>query len=127
MLRLRTKGPLAPVVASALVRGDSDATAVELLEVERSVHDSLGAMPDTLRFGVNGVSLLAEGALLVLGRADFRSQPTARRVGLARRLSALPLPGMAEFARLTRGLGLVSLYEGRDAAAASAPPEHRAR
>jgi hypothetical protein len=39
--------------------------------------------------------------------------PLERQAELAGRLSALPIPGMAEFVRLTRGLGVVSLYESR--------------
>ena len=109
---------LAATVAAALVHGDTGATSVEVDQVRGSVEDSIGSMPDFLRLGVGGVSLVAGAVLSVLGRGSFAAAPLERQAELAARLSALPIPGMAEFVRLTRGLGLVSLYEHRVAGTA---------
>lgn len=109
----RTDGPLAAGVAAALLRGDTDATEVELAFVHDSVADSVDAMPDFLRTGVRGVSAFARLVLFGLERRRFEVVPAERQTALAGRLSLLPLPGIAEFVRLTRGLGLVSLYEAR--------------
>ena len=81
-----------------------------------SVARSVAAMPDVLRMGVAGVSLVAGVVLSLLERGDFAAAPIERQAELARRLSVLPVPGLAEFVRLTRGLGLVSLYESRSEA-----------
>jgi len=127
MERLRTPGTLAPAVAGALLRGGTDASDDEVSLVERSVSHSVSAMPDLLAVGVRGVSAVAGGALFVLGRGDFRRQSRDRQVALSERLATLPLPGVAEYVRLTRGLGLVALYESRAAdGGAGAPSQSRA-
>lgn len=104
---------VAPVLASALIRAGTDATAPEIDEVADSVARSIDAMPDTLRMGVRAAELAAHVALWALGRGDFRRQSAARQAELAERLAALPLPAIPELVRLTRGLGLASLYETR--------------
>jgi hypothetical protein len=107
---------MAPVLAAALVRGGTDATPAEVDEVARSVARSLDTMPDTLRLGVRAAELAAGVVLRVLGRGDFRTRSSARQAELAARLATLPLPAVPELVRLTRGLGLASLYEARSAA-----------
>jgi hypothetical protein len=113
------QGGLAATVAAALVHGDTDATAQEVAEVRASVARSVSAMPDLLRLGVGGVSLVAGVVLSVLERGGMAAAPLERQAELAGRLSALPIPGMAEFVRLTRGLGVVSLYESRSVPASA--------
>ena len=51
-----------PVLAAALVRAGTDATAAEIDEVARSVTSSVEAMPDTLRMGVRAAELVAQVA-----------------------------------------------------------------
>lgn len=104
------------MVAAAIVHADTDATEREVADVRDSVARSVAAMPDFLRLGVGCVSLVAGVVLSVLERGGFAAAPLERQAELAQRLSVLPVPGMAEFVRLTRGLGLVSLYESRSEA-----------
>jgi hypothetical protein len=110
------------------VRAETDASPCEVDQVHGSVAESIGAMPDFLRWGVSGVSLLAGAVLFTLARldrADDGTAPAERRAEQVGRLSRMPLPGLAEFVRLTRGLGLVSLYESRAevrVAAVESPP-----
>lgn len=108
-----TSVDVAPVLASALVRASTDATTSEIDDVAVSVTRSIDAMPDTLRMGVRAAELAAHVALWALGRGDFRKQSESRQAELAERLAALPLPAIPELVRLTRGLGLASLYETR--------------
>ena len=110
-----TSTGIAPVLAAALVRGGTDATPAEIDEVARSVARSVEAMPDTLRTGVRAAELAAGLVLRALGRGSFRAQSSARQAELAARLATLPLPAVPELVRLTRGLGLASLYEARSA------------
>ncbi len=106
---------LVALVATSLVAHDvPDATATELAAAGRYVDESLAAMPDVTRAGVTVASGVAYLALSVLGRAPYRRQSPATRSAGAVRLVRLPLPVIAEFGRLTRGLGLVGVFEHRD-------------
>src|SRR5436190_1733792 len=71
------------------------------------------AMPDVLRAGVGVASGVDGTALSGLGRRRFGRLPIDRRATLAGRVAEANLPIAAEFARLTRGLGLVAVYEQR--------------
>jgi hypothetical protein len=106
---------LATSIAVALVRGETDATDREIDQVRRSVARSIDAMPDFMRLGVRTVSAVAGLALFAQLRAPFHTAVPQRQARLAASLAGLPLPGVAEFLRLTRGLGLVALYESRSA------------
>lgn len=100
----------------ALVAGDlRDATDAELTAAAAHVEASIAGMPDAMRLGVRMVSLVAGVVLLVLGRRPFVRQPLPVQQRLLAVLVRIPLPGVAEFVRLTRGLGLVSVFEGRSA------------
>ena len=107
---------LPAAVTVALVSGDlRDATDAELSAAAAHVEASIAGMPDAMRLGVRMVSAVAGVVLLVLGRRPFVRQPLPVQQRLLAVLVRIPLPGVAEFVRLTRGLGLVSVFEGRSA------------
>lgn len=104
----------AATVAMALVAHDvPDATASEVAGAGRYVEDSLAAMPDVTRAGVRFASGIVYVALSLLGRAPYGSQDAATRTASAVRLAGTSLPVVSEFNKLTRGLGLVGVYELR--------------
>lgn len=111
----RTLGYSIPaLVATALLDRDlPDATDAELESASRYVDDSVAAMPDITRAGVRVASTLVYAGLSLLGRAPYRRQSPLVQAELAARLVALRLPVVAEFGRLTRGLGLVGVFERR--------------
>ena len=87
----------------------------------RYVEESVNGMPDTLRFGVRTAAALSGGLLAVLGRGRFSRLSDARRRAAVSGLARLPLPVVGEYVRLVRGLGLVSVYEGRSTPTLSGP------
>lgn len=114
---IRAHAGLPGVVTAALLSGDlDDVTQTELDAAADYVVQSIAAMPDTMRLGVRTVSAGAGLLLMLLGGRAFGRLAPQRQRELARRLSGLPLPGVGEFVRLTRGLGLVAVFEGRSGA-----------
>lgn len=104
----------AALVATALVQHDvPDADAAEIAAAGRYVDDCVAAMPDVTRAGVTVASGLAYVALSVIGRAPYRRQSRKTRSASAVRLAGISLPVISEFSRLTRGLGLVGVFEQR--------------
>jgi hypothetical protein len=87
----------------------------EVEEAGRYVEESVQGMPDTLRLGVRTAAGVCGGLLAALGGGRFRRLPDARRRAAVSRLAGLPLPVVGEYVRMVRGLGLVSVYEGRSA------------
>ncbi|MDO9495121.1 MAG: hypothetical protein Q7J48_05425 [Nocardioides sp.] len=107
------------MVAAAFVAHDvPDSTPAERAEVARYVDDTVGSMPDVMRAGVRVAGLAAFGVLSIWARGRFDRVDEGRRAELASRLGGLALPGVGEFGRLTRGLGLACLYERRHGAPA---------
>jgi hypothetical protein len=105
---------LAALVARAFVEHDvPDADAAEVSLAARYVDQSLAAMPDVTRAGVMVAAGAAYLALSLLGRSPYRMQSPATRSVSAIRLADLRVPILSEFCRLTRGLGLVGIFEQR--------------
>lgn len=105
---------LAALVAAAHLAHDvPDVSQAELLAAAAYVDDSIAAMPDVTRAGVRVASAAAWAALSLLGKAPYGRQPPDRRSRSAGSLARLGLPVLGELTRLTRGLGLVSVYEQR--------------
>lgn len=102
------------LVSAALLTHDlRDATDNDIFAATQEVNDSVRAMPDFTRFGVTVAAGAVYGALSVMGRKPFRRQPPERRSELATTLMGVRLPILGEFGTLTRGLGLVRVYESR--------------
>ncbi len=109
------RGSVPALVASSLLLVDlPDSTPEEREGAGRHVDDSVAAMPDFTRFGVRVAGAAAYGVLCVLARGSYRRRPEAERARLAARLTGVPLPVLGEFGRLTRGLGLAAVHEGRN-------------
>jgi hypothetical protein len=102
------------LVAAALLAHDlPDSTPGERDAGRRYVDASVAAMPDVTRVGVGAASVAVYAALSVLGGRPFRRQSPVRQSELAARLAGVRLPILSEFNRLTRGLGLVGVFEAR--------------
>jgi len=110
-----TRGYSVPaLVATALLAHDvPDSRADEREAAARYVDDSVTAMPDVTRAGVRIASMAVYTALSVLGRAPYRRLSPERQSQLAVKMAGVPLPIIGEFSRLTRGLGLVGVFERR--------------
>ena len=107
------------LVAAAFVAHDvPDSTPAERADVARFVDEAVGSMPDVMRVGVRVAGLAAFGVLSCWGRGRFDRADDVRRADMAARLGGVALPGVGEFGRLTRGLGLAFVYESRHGAAA---------
>lgn len=105
---------LAALVAAAHLTHDvPDAAPAEIEAAARYVDDSLAAMPDVIRVGVRVASAAAYVVLSGIGRAPYRRQNATRRSSSAAILGRVGLPVIGEFNRLTRGLGLVAIFEQR--------------
>jgi hypothetical protein len=113
---------LAREVTQALVAVDVPQAGQDEVEAAgRYVEESIQEMPDTLRFGVRTAGVLCGGLLAVLGRGRFSRLPEARRRAAVSGLARLSLPVVGEYVRLSRGLGLVAVYEGRSTLALAEP------
>ncbi len=107
------------LLTRALVRNDiPDATDVEVEAAAAKVQASIDWMPDFTRFGVRLTSTALEAALIGRYRAPFGRLSPKRQQAIANRLADTSLPVLTELIRLTRGLGIVSVYEART------PPLH---
>lgn len=105
-------------MAAALLASDlPDTSPAEREAAARYVDDSVTGMPDVTRAGVKVASGVVYLALSVLGRAPYRCLDPRRQSALAVKIAAVPLPIVAEFSRLTRGLGLVGVFESRNSPA----------
>ncbi len=112
----RQRGLSVPaLVATALLAHDlPGSTEQERLEAAHYVDDSVAAMPDVTRAGVQLASAAVYVALSVMARAPYRRVDPRRQSKIAAKLASFPLPILGEFSRLTRGLGLVGVYENRN-------------
>jgi hypothetical protein len=109
-----TRESIPSLVSAALLASDLPAsTTAERAASCRYVDLSVAAMPDVTRAGVRAAAAAVYTALTVMGGRRFRRQSPERRAELATRLAAVQLPILSEFTRLTRGLGLVGVYEAR--------------
>ncbi len=107
------------LLTRALVRNDiPDVTDVEVEATAAKVQASIDLMPDITRFGVRLTSTALEAALTACCHAPFGRLSPERQRAIANRLADTSLPVLTEFIRLTRGLGIVSVYEART------PPLH---
>lgn len=107
------------LVATALLAHDlPDSSISERRRAASYVEESVAAMPDVTRAGVRLASIVVYAGLSVMARTPFRRAPLSRQSALAGRLGAVSLPVLGEFVRLTRGLGLVGIYEERTRAGA---------
>lgn len=103
------------LVATALLAHDlPGSTEQERLVAARYVDDSVAAMPDVTRAGVRLASAAVYVALSAMARAPFRRVGPRRQSKVAATLADVPLPILGEFSRLTRGLGLVGVFEHRN-------------
>jgi hypothetical protein len=102
------------LLTCALVRNDiPDATEDEVVAAAAKVVDSIESMPDVTRYGVRVTATVLNAALTTYCRAPFGCLPAERQQVVANRLAGNSLPILSEFVRLTRGLGIVSVYESR--------------
>jgi hypothetical protein len=102
------------LLTRALVRNDiPDATEDEIEAAAAKVVASIESMPDVTRFGVRVTATALNAALTAYCRAPFGRLPAERQQVAANRLAGISLPILSEFVRLTRGLGIVSVYESR--------------
>jgi len=111
-------GRPAPNVASAvsealLIDDVPDATAAEVEFALANLRGSIAAMPDVLRAGVGIASRVVGTGLWGASMGRFGRMPASARSPYAQRLATAGLPVMAEFTRLSRGLGLAGVYEHR--------------
>lgn len=105
---------LAALVAVAhLARDAPDASPRELATAAGYVDTCVADMPDVTRAGVRLASAAAYVALSLIGGAPYRRQVPEQRARGAQILGRANLPMISEFNRLTRGLGLVAVYEAR--------------
>lgn len=110
-----TRGYSVPaLVATALLAHDlPDSGPEEREAAARYVDDSVTAMPDVTRAGVALAGAAVYAALSLMGGGSYRRLSPERQSALAVRMAGVPLPIIGEFSRLTRGLGLVGVVEGR--------------
>lgn len=102
------------LVALALLSHDlPDATVGERDAAGRYVSDSVAGLADSTRLGVRVAGTAVYAVLSLMGGAAYRTLPDHRRSVLAVRLFRRPLPVLAEFGTLTRGLGLVGAHQAR--------------
>lgn len=117
---------LAALVAVAQLAHDVPAaTPRDVAAAAAYVDDSVASMPDVTRAGVHLASAAAYVALSVIGGAPYRRQTPERRARSAYTLGRVRLPVVAEFNRLTRGLGIVGAYESRSRSEASRHDDSR--
>lgn len=107
------------MATALLVHDVPDSTVEERDLAGRYVADSVAAMPDFTRFGVRVTGAVVYVVLSLLAARPFRSLPERRRTAVALKLTRFSVPLLGEFVRLTRGLGLVAVYERRGAATGS--------
>jgi len=112
----RQRGLSVPaLVATALLAHDLPGSTVDEQTLAANyVDDSVAAMPDVTRAGVRMASAAVYVALSVMARAPYRRVDRQQQSQLAAKLAGVPLPILGEFSRLTRGLGLVGVYEHRN-------------
>jgi hypothetical protein len=111
---VRSSRTLPFLLTRALVRNDiPDATHDEIEAAAAKVQTSIESMPDVTRFGVQVTATALDAALIAYCGERFGRLPVARQQAVANRLARTSLPVLTEFVRLTRGLGIVSVYESR--------------
>jgi hypothetical protein len=102
------------LLTRALVRNDiPDATDDEVEAAAARVQASIESMPDFTRFGVRVTAAALDVALIVYCGEPFGHLAPKRQQVLANRLAGTSIPVLTEFVRLTRGLGIVSVFESR--------------
>jgi hypothetical protein len=102
------------LLTRALVRNDiPDATDDEVEAAAAKVQASIESMPDVTRFGVRITATALDAGLAAYCGESFGRLSPKRQKALAIRLADTSLPILTEFVRLTRGLGIVSVYECR--------------
>ena len=102
------------LLTRALVRNDiPDATDDEVEAAAAKVQASIESMPDVTRFGVRITATALDAGLTAYLGESFGRLSQKRQQALAIRLADTSLPILTEFVRLTRGLGIVSVYECR--------------
>ena len=111
---VKSRRSLPFLLTRALVRNEiHDATEDEIEAAAAKVVASIESMPDVTRFGVRVSATVLNAALTAYCRAPFGRLAAEQQQALARRLAGISLPILSEFIRLTRGLGIVSVYESR--------------
>jgi hypothetical protein len=107
------------LLTRALVRNDiPDASDDEVEAAAAKVQASIDAMPDVTKLGLRLTSTALNVALTACLREPYGRLSPERQQAIANRLADTSLPILTEFVRLTRGLGIVSVYESRT------PPLH---
>jgi hypothetical protein len=102
------------LLTRALVRNDiPDATDAEVEAAAAKVQASIESMPDFTRFGVRVTATALDVALIAYCGEPFGHLTPKRQQVLANRLAGTSIPVLTEFVRLTRGLGIVSVFESR--------------
>ena len=88
-------------------------TAGEAAIAEDAVRRGVRALPDSTRLGVDVAAAMVRAILLVSTRGRFLAMSPARQQTVVEVLTRRPLPVVAEFVKLTRGLALVAVVDHR--------------
>jgi hypothetical protein len=111
----RRREGAAAVVADALLSLDRPAwSTTDRAAARLYVAESVASMPDSTRWGVHAVGAVVYGLASALGGRPLDRQTPETRARVTRAVLRLPVPGVAEYARLTRGLGLVGAIDAHD-------------
>ena len=109
----------ASAVGVALVAADLGALTTDEAELAAAaVVRGVGALPDSTRLGVDVAATLVRTALDASTRRRFLALDPLAQQRAVQVLVRRPLPVVAEFVRLTRGLALVAVVDHRHRAGA---------
>ena len=104
----------ASAVGVALLRRDLGTLgAQEAAVADAAIRRGVRALPDTTLLGVRAAAGLCRALLLVHGHGDFLTSSAERQAAAVEVLTRRPLPVVAEFVKLTRGLALVAVVDHR--------------
>lgn len=98
----------------ALLRRDlGGLTGGEAAVADDAVRRGIRALPDSTRVGVGAAAGLCRALLLARARRPFLSAAPEAQQEAVEVLTRRPLPVVAEFVKLTRGLALVAVVDHR--------------
>ncbi len=104
----------AGTVGVALLRRDlGDLDPAEVAVADDAIRRGVRALPDTTLLGVRVAAGLCLAILVAHGRGDFLRASPPRQEEVVDVLSRRPIPVVADFVKLTRGLALVAVVDHR--------------
>lgn len=109
----------ASAVGVALVSADLGGLTADEVEIaDAAVVRGVGALPDSTRLGVDVAATLVRTTLDAAARGRFLALDPGAQRRVVQVLTRRPLPVVAEFVKLTRGLALVAVVDHRHRAGA---------